>query len=317
MIIARIIPCAGMGNQMFMYAAGLVAASRLNTELRLGAWDWEIATRKDRPWELSCFPAITEQNASFRETMQVSFGLAVLTTMMHKPIKKYNLPARLICKIISISHTAPINHSDVVKRYKASQFPYPYKFTRIHIEDNSYKDRFDEVPDNTCLVGYWESEDYFADYADVVRERFRFAPECFDPQWSSQVKACNSVALHVRRTDKVREDDSQASNLGYLTRALDKICSMTDNPEFFVFSDDINWCRENLHKARDFNYHFVEGQTVAQDLALMSICKHVIMGPSTFSWWGAWLNENPNKIIIAPKREDANLSWYPRGSIIV
>ena len=92
--------------------------------------------------------------------------------------------------------------------------------------------------------------------------------------------------------------------------------SLTDNPEFFVFSDDIEWCKENMHKVHEAEYHFIEDQTPAQDMALMSICRHVIMGASTFSWWGAWLNENPKKIIIAPDRK-TSLDWYPCGAIVI
>ena len=120
----------------------------------------------------------------------------------------------------------------------------------------------------------------------------------------------------MRRTDKVCRDDSGASNLPYITRAIDKIKHLTNEPVFFVFSDDIEWCKENLPRVRNEDYRFIEGQTPPQDMALMTICRHVIMGPSTFSWWGAWLNDNPKKIVIAPDRK-INMRWYPHGAILI
>ena len=102
----------------------------------------------------------------------------------------------------------------------------------------------------------------------------------------------------------------------YLKSALPKLESLTDKPEYFVFSDNTDWCRKNLPQIHEAEYTFIEGQTPPQDMALMTQCKHVIMGPSTFSWWGAWLNNNPNKIVLAPDRK-INMSWYPKGAIRV
>ena len=312
---------AGMGNQMFMYAAGLASALRLGTELVLETSSFNASSpssssRADRPYTLSCFQAITERTASFRDILKLSPGLAVLNAINSKPIKKYHLFRRILRKAIKLLDLAPVGFHYIMNIQADVPFPYPYKFSRIYIQNRAYKDRFNEIPDNTLLTGYWESEDYFADYADAVRKKFRFPPECFDPVLSARVRGCNSVAIHVRRGDKVREDDSQASNMKYLRHALEKISSLTENPKFFVLSDDLDWCRENLHHAMDAHYYFVDGLRPEQDMALMSICKHVIMGPSTFSWWGAWLNENPKKIVLAPDRK-INLSWYPRGSILI
>ena len=320
MIIVRI--TSGMGNQMFMYAAGLATALRLGTELVLDISSFNSylsnpSSRADRPYQLSCFPEITERKASFLDMWKLSPGLAVLNIIHSKPVKKYHLCRRILRKAIILLNLAPVGYHYIVNIQKDAQFPYPYKFSRICIQNSTYKDKFSEIPDNTILTGYWESEYYFAGYADAVRKKFHFPPECFDPVLSEKVRSCNSVAVHIRRGDKVNNGAYGASNLNYLSHALANIAALTDKPEFFVFSDDLEWCRENLHKAHEAEYHFIDGQTAAQDMALMSICKHVIMGPSTFSWWGAWLNENPHKVVIAPKNYTANTHWYPRGSILI
>ena len=320
MIIVRI--TSGMGNQMFMYAAGLASALRLSTELILdtssfGSSPIHTSSRADRPYQLSCFPEITERKASFLDMWKLSPGLAVLNAINSRPVKKYYLCRRIVRKAITLLDLAPVDYHYIVNLPKDAPFPYPYKFSRIYIQNSAYKDKFSDIPDNTILTGYWESEYYFAGYADAVRKKFHFPPECFDPVLSEKVRSCNSVAVHVRRGDKVPNGEHGASNLNYLSHALENIAALTEKPEFFVFSDDLEWCRENLRKAYETEYHFIDGQTAAQDMALMSICKHVIMGPSTFSWWGAWLNENPHKIVIAPKNYRANTDWHPREAILI
>ena len=284
MIITRIIPGAGMGNQMFMYAAGLAVAEKLHTELRISARDFTKHTKRNRPYYLDSFPAITEQLASFSDTWDISPTLAITNLAMRHSLIIYRVLRRLIDKF-DINIINP-------KVYRPKYFSYSSEFESIH--------------DGTYIVGFWESERIFADIKELVRKKFTFSSECFASELTAQIRACNSVALHVRRTDKVRKDDSEASNLPYISKALKTISSMTDSPRFFVFSDDIKWCKDNIHKAHDADYTFIEGQTPPQDMALMTKCKHVIVGPSTFSWWGAWLNDNPNKIIIAP---DIHL-WY-------
>ena len=305
-----------MGNQMFMYAAGLAVASKLNTELLLDISSFSSYRRNDRPYQLSCFPEITERTASFSDIWKLSPGLALVSVLHRKKLDIHHLTRRLMCEILYMTRIAPIGFKTVVRLPKDAKFPYPYRFSRIYIERND-RNRLYEIPDDTCIVGFWESEKFFDGYADKVRRKFRFSPECFGPVLSERVRNCNSVAVHVRRGDKVPNGEHGASNLTYLRHSIEKILSLTEKPEFFVFSDDISWCKENLRKAYEADYHFIEGQTVAQDMALMSICKHVIMGPSTFSWWGAWLNENPSKIILAPQKYRENTDWHPRCAILV
>ena len=278
MIIAYIIPHAGLGNQMFMYAAGLSAASRLGTELRLGAWNWEHLSTHDRPFHLWEFPEITERNASFLETLKIAPAQAVINAISYKPFGKHHVFRKAVRKLCRLS-----------LRGMYSQ------------KSQGYEPDFENIRDNTFTVGYFESEKYFAGIKDLVRKKFTFPQEYFDPDLSHKVRTCNSVALHVRRTDKVRVNHIHVpSDENYLRHAMEKIASLTDNPKFFVFSDDMDWCRETLPKLHEAEYTYIDGHGPMQDMALMTICRHVITGPSTFSWWGAWLNSNPDKIVITP-----------------
>ena len=304
MIIARIIPHAGLGNQMFMYAAGLSAAVRIGTELRIGAWDFDNNQfgEETRPYELKNFPMITEQQASFRELLKICPGQILMNLLCYKRIKRGDIFRRAIRHFLGKLRLIPVLGSSEGRR-----FPYPFRTMRAYIQRSSSLQEFERIPDNTLLIGYWESEKYFAGIADTVRRKFTFSPECFKTELSEKIRSCNSAAIHIRMGDKAQKDSFlRCSDERYIKLAIEKLSSLTENPSFFVFSDNMEWCRKNLPLIHDAEYTFAEGGTPIQDMAMMSICRHVIIGPSTFSWWAAWLNESPGKIVIAP---DLNL-WY-------
>ena len=133
----------------------------------------------------------------------------------------------------------------------------------------------------------------------------------------AQVQNCNSVAFHIRRGDKVNTSFLPTTE-DYIKASVEKIYELTNEPEFFVFSDDLDWCKKILPKIRnDASWHYIDNQTPPQDMALMTKCKHVIVAPSTFSWWGAWLNDNQKKIIIAPQSQDNETNPFPKEWIKV
>lgn len=277
-----------MGNQMFMYTSALACAERLNTKLYLDSWNYNKITTNNRLYYLDNFPEMTEPQATLREIFRICPREAIIDLISYNKIRKYHVIRRLIRKL-----TQKFLHKGY---YRLWYYPASSEFTE-----------FEDIPDNAYIVGWWETEKYFKNISDLVRKKFKFAESCFNPELVNKIKSCNSVALHVRRGDKITWAGLLPSSENYIGSAIRKIYSLTSNPEFFVFSDDINYCRENLPKIYPgAKYNFIANQTPPQDMALMTICNHVIMGPSTFSWWGAWLNENPNKIIIAP---DVNL-WY-------
>ena len=114
------------------------------------------------------------------------------------------------------------------------------------------------------------------------------------------------MAIHVRRGDYINDKKTSlvhnVCDLNYYERAIDVIKAQVNNPTFFVFSDDIEWAGENLPVNPNARYvSNLEGEDY-EELILMSMCEHNIIANSTFSWWGAWLNQNPNKIVIAPKQ---------------
>jgi len=106
-----------------------------------------------------------------------------------------------------------------------------------------------------------------------------------------------TVSLHIRRGDYLRtQDHHPVCSLDYYMDALSKF--RDKEYKFIVFSDDVDWCRNNFNE----DFIFTEGNTDYEDMWLMSLCDHNIIANSSFSWWGAWLNDNPNKRVIAPKK---------------
>ncbi|NTV98925.1 MAG: alpha-1,2-fucosyltransferase, partial [Chlorobiaceae bacterium] len=164
----------------------------------------------------------------------------------------------------------------------------------------------------TWIEGYWQSEKYFdAISRDIAREFRIITP--LSPKSTETKKligSTESVSVHVRRGDYVAEDYRGRIHgplkISYYAEALDIIAQKKRSPHLFIFSDDIPWVKENLRF--DFPARYVDHndeRSGFEDLHLMSLCRHNIIANSTFSWWGAWLNRNPTKIVIAPKQ------WFP------
>jgi hypothetical protein len=128
---------------------------------------------------------------------------------------------------------------------------------------------------------------------------------------AEEINTVNAVSLHVRRGDYVSNPRTMATNgvcpLSYYDSAIRYICARVDAPHFFVFSDDMDWVRENLNIDHPCRYVDHNCSTESfNDMRLMSMCRHHIIANSSFSWWGAWLNPREDKIVIAPKKWFAN-----------
>jgi hypothetical protein len=153
---------------------------------------------------------------------------------------------------------------------------------------------------NYYLNGYWQSEKYFIDIKDIIKEDFKPSNETTNKlylKYPELQKTC--VSLHVRRTDYIGMNGYYVIQENeYYNKAMSII---GDYDYLFIISDDIEWCKSNL---KYNNCIYVDGNTDIEDMYLMSLCKHNIIANSSFSWWGAWLNNNPEKKVIAP------IKWF-------
>lgn len=171
---------------------------------------------------------------------------------------------------------------------------------------------FEKSYKNCCYYGIWESENYFYPIKENINEIFKFNVGAINDktaQISILIKKTNSVSIHVRRGDYLSDlyihEVSKGCNMIYYTKAINLVNERIENPTFFFFSDDMNYVKENLHIDNSFYVDFNKNKDSWQDMYLMSLCKHNIIANSTFSWWAAYLNQNTNKIVIAPK-----IWWY-------
>ena len=170
------------------------------------------------------------------------------------------------------------------------------------------------LPDRSYLMGYWQTERYFASIRAQLLEEFGFHAELSDAgrAFLEAIDASFSVSIHVRRGDYVSDPGARrvygALGLDYYRRALRPILKRGEAPRLFVFSDDPGWCKRNL--MFDHDTVVVEGTMNGhEDMRLMSRCKHNVIANSSFSWWAAWLNENRAKLIVAPK------GWFLPGNV--
>lgn len=169
-----------------------------------------------------------------------------------------------------------------------------------------YNPGFDTWSDGSYLHGYWQSQKYFAPIMDRLRRDFTMAPPMSpaNADMAAQIAQSPCVALHVRRGDYVALGASAVCDQAYYDAALAAVTDgLDDTPRVFVFSDDPGWARDNLSVPFEKTVVDLNGRDTAhEDMRLMALCTHNVIANSTFSWWSAWLNPNPDKRVAAPAR---------------
>lgn len=273
MIISHVI--GGLGNQMFQYAAGRALSLARGVPLRLDTQDFEGYTLHNG-YELHRIFNIDARLADARDVRQV-LGWRAFSPLRRK-----------------------LFHKRFVNFRGKNLFVDSLSNHRYHLAD---------MPDTCYLMGNWQSERYFAQVADTIRADFSFKvlPSGRNAELAELIGKTTAVSLHVRRGDIASNPASLAvhglCSLDYYRRAIEYVTTRVAKPEFVIFSDDMAWVRENLHV--DYPCHYVDHNTGLEsynDMRLMSLCQHHIIANSSFSWWGAWLNPNMDKIVVAPQR---------------
>jgi len=166
-------------------------------------------------------------------------------------------------------------------------------------------------------IKYYQNEKYFKNIENIIREEFNLKNPLIDvsKKWEEDIKSSPiSVSIHIRRGDYVNNPKTNKYHgicgIEYYKKAINLLENkIGKNFEIFIFSDDIKWTKNNLSFNQQMN--FVSSPEIPdyEEMYLMSLCKHNIIANSTFSWWGAWLNKNPNKIVIGPEQ------WFNKKTI--
>lgn len=159
--------------------------------------------------------------------------------------------------------------------------------------------------DGYYIEGYWQSEKYFLDIKEKILNTYRF-PEFPKGQdtWAERIQNSCAVSVHIRRGDYLQYSYLQnICTLEYYKKSMEFFRrTLSDKAEFYIFTNDFPWAEEHF---REKDCYFVKGNTGKnsfRDMQLMSLCRHHIVANSSFSWWGAWLNQVPDKVVVAPER---------------
>jgi hypothetical protein len=283
MIIVRLM--GGLGNQMFQYALGQSLAARTGAVVKydLSQYKAKLPGITNWPYRLNQWQTEVEE-ANPLELFRFATG-----------------PGRLWRVVSGAARRA--GFSKYLGVYDERGLPFDPAVL--------------ELGDGHYLSGYWQSERYFAGIADKLRHDLQPAnleTVLAKPIAQEIARSANAVSLHVRRGDYV---SWQAANqfhgtctADYYDRAQVAVADrLGAEPHFFVFSDDVSWARDNL--TLNGPASFVSGGDLEEyeEMYLMSRCRHHIIANSSFSWWGAWLNPSPDKLIVAPKQ------WFRDPSV--
>lgn len=279
MIIVEL--AGGLGNQMFQYAAGRTLALKHDTDLKLSLS--LLRDDKLRKYELLNFN-IVENFATDKEVQQLTrLAPGSLRFYLHKMSKILNRHTGLNLQRV----LAPALIEEKTMNYDPSVI---------------------DSGENTVLSGYWQSEKYFLPIRASLLNDFtlKFPIHRSANETLNQIEATESVAIHVRRGDYVSNPDTAQTHgtcsLEYYSAAFKYLSERLTKPIFFIFSDDIGWCRSHLNFGSNTFYVEHHGHARAcDDLFLMSQCRHNVIANSSYSWWSAWLNKNIDKMIIAPR----------------
>jgi len=275
MIVAEI--NGGIGNQLFQYASAKSLSLFHKTELKLNVNPFGDkfmpGELRSRPFDLHHFniPEIPADNSIGNSFLKVSFFQKILQNL--KP------------------------------NYKRKIYKEPF----FHFDPH-----FFEAGNNIYLKGLRQSEKYFKLFETEIRTILKFKDAIVNQFYEigKKINNENSISVHIRRGDYLAKISMEVLGLlpiEYYQNAISLMKSKVNTAKLYFFSDDIEWVKENFNIP---DAEFISGSITSnhiEDLYLMSQCHHNIIANSSFSWWGAWLNNNPDKIVIAPGK------WFNKG----
>ena len=272
----------GLGNQMFQYAFKRAYELKHRVTVKLDISGFE--TYDWHKFKLDRFN--TDRHYSTKEEN--------LIAKQPKTVRNTYLPG-MIRKYFHIEKNKIINEKSISEI------------------NGAFTSQTQNFYDKAYFAGYFASEKYFIDYRREIIDCFTLSVPLNKPniRMLAKIKATNSISLHVRRGNYLAlKHIYNICSLEYYKQAINEIANDVSEPHLFLFSNDIEWVKENLEIDYPFTVVDINNEDNDHfDMELMKNCKHNIIANSTFSWWSAWLNENKDKIVIAP---DSSI-WFCDG----
>lgn len=270
----------GLGNQLFQYAVGRSLSLKTGSRLYLETSTFKRSPNPNLPPRTLHLPSYAIQAETIHHSIEKSL-------LLNGRLKLFSLLSRInpelatrICRV----------HKDLQD---------PHRFTPYVLD----------IPGNVFLYGYYQSEKYFRSIREVLLEELslRNKPSGINRKWRAHIDEKRSVGVHIRRGDYVEQGWTLPTE--YYRSSIERLnYNINKGLHLFFFSDNIGWVKENTRRILPDNFpkekaSYVnrnENKEAHKDLWLMSGCTHNIISNSTFSWWGAWLNQNKEKTVFAP-----------------
>lgn len=272
----KVLLYGGLGNQMFQYALHL-ALNEKGVKSRVSISEY--------------FGHVHHNGFAMSEAfhLELPFPVNIQNFLLSNggPLFENRLSYFLLRQLLKVRHKAGLLYRE------------RKEFTR---DENVFNQR------SATLMGTWQAEAYFEDIKDVVRRNFAFKEpsDSKNTELSREISERNAVSIHIRRGDYLNPlwagSHMVIKDKVYFENAVELIENSTHSPHFYIFSDDMDWVKNNIQIQNCTYVDHNKGKNSYLDMYLMSLCKHNIISNSTFSWWGAWLNRNTSKIVVMPDR---------------
>lgn len=265
----------GLGNQMFQYAF-CIAMNQKDNKTGISFSNF-LFYNHHTGFNLT---------KAFKIDLPIHLKVLNLILQFGRPLYKKKISAYFLKRLIDFYH---------YKRYKIYKEKKEFEF-----DENVFNQK------SSFFVGIWQVEAYFKNIESIIHQTFFFKTpkDKKNIKLIENINTTNSVSIHIRRGDYYnshwREILGIIKNNTYYEKAIVYIEKKVQNPYFFIFSDDIHWAKANIKISNCTFVDHNKGVNSYIDMYLMSLCKHNIITNSTFSWWGGWLNNNRNKIVIMP-----------------
>lgn len=265
----------GLGNQMFQYATAKALAEHYKVSLSI-----------DSSWYIYPPPGVTKRNLDLN---YLNISCKNITSSI--PTKGKSKLALLLGSYLPFGPIVNVQRN-------------AFNFNKALFCQQSLQRR------DLKLIGYWQSYKYFDKIRPILINEFQMR-ESISPHYLAYLKnirSCESVMLHIRRGDYVNSPSAakfhEALSIGYYKQAIEALLLQKPSAHFFIFSDDLSWAKEALPKNLEITFveNSLQVDAAAQELQLMTQCKHHIIANSSLSWWGAWLKQDYKGLVYAPNR---------------